>query len=390
MIALERDTIFLALAGSHAHGTARPGSDVDVRGVCIAPLKQRLSLFASFEQFEGALPEPLAGRVLPLIATHPIAASNLANGCECVVFDLAKLIRLCVAANPNALEILFADERDWLLESESWRRLYAARHAFVTKQVQHTFLGYAMAQLAKIETHRSWLLSPPRAKPSREDFGLPADSSGLGRDDQHRIERSIADKLRAYGIDDLDMPKPLRIALSERLRALQRDVVRLGGDLDAALRQVATRALSLPEDVISVLDAEKRYRAAQKHWESYQTWKRQRNPARAELERRHGYDTKHAMHLVRLMRMGIEALESGELRVRRADAKELSSIRDGALSFDALTRLTSELRERMQRAAASTSLPDEVDTEHIDRLAFELMTASRFDEGVGDTDRECM
>lgn len=40
---LSRDTIFVALAGSHAHGTARPDSDVDLRGVCIAPLGPHLS-----------------------------------------------------------------------------------------------------------------------------------------------------------------------------------------------------------------------------------------------------------------------------------------------------------------------------------------------------------
>lgn len=45
MFALEQHTIFLTLAGSQAHGTAREGSDVDVRGVCIAPLRLRLSLF---------------------------------------------------------------------------------------------------------------------------------------------------------------------------------------------------------------------------------------------------------------------------------------------------------------------------------------------------------
>ena len=73
-----------------------------------------------------------------------------------------------------------------------------------------------------------------------------------------------------------------------------------------------------------------------KHWESYQTWKTHRNPARAALERQHGYDTKHAMHLVRLMRMGLEVLERGDLRVRRDDADALSAIRDGAMSFDEL------------------------------------------------------
>src|ERR1039458_5020213 len=35
--------------------------------------------------------------------------------------------------------------------------------------------------------------------------------------------------------------------------------------------------------------------------DQYNGWKAQRNPKRAELEAKFGYDTKHAMHLVRLM-----------------------------------------------------------------------------------------
>src|SRR6185436_3832728 len=102
-------------------------------------------------------------------------------------------------------------------------------------------------------------------------------------------------------------------------------------------------ALSLPTDVVAALNGEKKYRAAMKHWESYETWKSQRNPTRAELEREHGYDTKHAMHLVRLMRMGLEILERGELLVRRDDAAELVKIREGALPFDDLLATAAQL-----------------------------------------------
>ena len=244
--------------------------------------------------------------------------------------------------------------------------------------MQQTFLGYAMAQLKKIKTHRSWLLTPPTKKPAREHFGLPAAGGTLSRDDQNRIEQSIADKIRSYGIDNIDMPKSTRIAVQDRLDAFCRDVLSASdGDIEERMRAVATHALNLPADVVAALNAEKRYRAAMKHWDSYQTWKSQRNPARAELEREHGYDTKHAMHLVRLMRMGLEILERGELLVRRHDAAELIAIRDGALSFDELLASAAQLEHDMQRAAARTTLPEDVDHEQADRLAVELMLEAR-------------
>jgi hypothetical protein len=144
------------------------------------------------------------------------------------------------------------------------------------------------------------------------------------------------------------------------------------------MRAVATNALSLPSTVVATLNAEKKYRAAMKHWESYQIWKSQRNPARADLEREHGYDTKHAMHLIRLMRMGLEILERGELLVNRADAEELIAIRDGALSFDELLEAAAGLTETMQqRATTQTTLPDDVDHDLVDQLAVDLMLEVR-------------
>jgi hypothetical protein len=248
------------------------------------------------------------------------------------------------------------------------------RHRFLTKKVQQTFHGYAMAQLRKIKTHRSWLLNPPTKKPSREGFGLPVAGGTLSRDDQNRIEQSIADKIRSYGIDDIDMPRPTRIAVQERLGDFYQDVLSASdGELGERMRAVATHRLQLPPDVVSALNAEKKYRAAMKHWDAYQTWKTHRNPARAELERQHGYDTKHAMHLIRLMRMGLEVLETGDLRVRRYDADELSAIRDGEMSFDDLLAAATELQDSMQNAAASTRLPADIERDEVDELLLALV-----------------
>ena len=80
------------------------------------------------------------------------------------------------------------------------------------------------------------------------------------------------------------------------------------------------------------------------------------------------------MHLIRLMRMGLEVLERGELIVRRPDAAELTAIRDGALSFDALIAAAEDLRQQMERAAGSSSLPADVDLDRIEQLAVALMT----------------
>ncbi len=370
---LARDTIFVTLAGSQAHGTARAGSDVDLRGVCVAPLELRVSPFRDFEQFEGALEGPLWAAVEPRIHEHPTARFGVGIKTEAVVFDVAKFLRLCATANPNALEILFADERDWVYVTPAWRRIHRERKRFLSREVQQTYLGYALSQLKRIRTHRSWLLSPPERKPSRADFGLP-DASTLSRDDRDRLERSIAERVRSYGIADIELPEAARTALEERLSAFWLDR-ELAGDPapDDRLRSVAARALKLPDDVAATLEAERKYRAALKQWGAYEAWKRERNPARADLERRFGYDTKHAMHLVRLMRTGLEILSTGELSVRRADAAELVDIREGALTFDALEALAHRLELEMREALRVTSLPANIDHGFVEALAVEVI-----------------
>jgi predicted nucleotidyltransferase len=372
---LAGDTIFLTLAGSHAHGTAQPGSDVDLRGVCLAPLEVRVSLFDTLAQVEGPVPEGLRDLVLERLRAHPTARHGVDVKVESVIFEAAKFLGLCAGANPNALEILFADDRDWVHETPTWRRLHAERRRFLSRKVQQTYLGYAMAQLKRIRTHRSWLLDPPVARPTRAGFGLP-EASTLSSDDRDRIQQAITARLQSYRLDSIEMPRPARIAVQERLEAFWRDRLEVADeDVEDGLRETAMAALRLPADVARALEAERRYRGAMRQWESYETWRAERNPARAELERRFGYDTKHAQHLLRLMQTGLELLETGELSVRRANARELVEVRNGRLTFDELLAEAAALETRMRRAAETTSLPEDVDHGSIDALLVDLVRA---------------
>jgi hypothetical protein len=67
---------------------------------------------------------------------------------------------------------------------------------------------------------------------------------------------------------------------------------------------------------------------------NYWTWKNNRNDVRGDLEEKFGYDTKHAMHLIRLIRMSSEVMQTGQIIVKRPDAAELLAIRNGAWSYE--------------------------------------------------------
>lgn len=99
------------------------------------------------------------------------------------------------------------------------------------------------------------------------------------------------------------------------------------------------------------------YRADMRVWEQYQNWIENRNPDRAELEKQYYYDTKHAMHLIRLLRMGMEILVDGQVNVMRPDRGELLAIRQGAWSYDEVVAYAEDAEKKMQEAVKKTSLP---------------------------------
>ncbi len=121
------------------------------------------------------------------------------------------------------------------------------------------------------------------------------------------------------------------------------------------------------------LTQERAYRGAKGHWDQYQRWPKGRNPARAELERAHGFDTKHGSHLIRLLRTGLEIVRDGELHVRRPDAADLKAIRAGERTFEDLKAEADRLQEEMTVAAKTSTLRKKPDMEAIDGLLSEVL-----------------
>jgi predicted nucleotidyltransferase len=81
------------------------------------------------------------------------------------------------------------------------------------------------------------------------------------------------------------------------------------------------------------------------------------------------YKAKQAMHLVRLLYAGIEALRSGEVRIDVAEHREeLLAIRLGARSFDQAKARALELDRDFQQAYRETRLPEQPDYRRVDEF----------------------
>ena len=118
--------------------------------------------------------------------------------------------------------------------------------------------------------------------------------------------------------------------------------------------------------------SERAYRGAVKHFRAYREWRKNRNPKRAELEAQHGYDTKHAMHLCRLLNMGCEILESGQVLVYRPDADWLRGIRAGSMSYTELLNWVKDREKTLSKLETESSLPQEPDHATAEKLVVEI------------------
>jgi uncharacterized protein len=121
---LESVIIYRCVMGSQAYGLETEGSDVDRRGIYLAPAELQWSLFGAPEQFED-------------------------NAAQAVYWELQKFLIMALRANPNILECLYSPlvEKTTPVADE----LLAMRESFLSQMIFQTFNGYALSQFKKIE-----------------------------------------------------------------------------------------------------------------------------------------------------------------------------------------------------------------------------------------------
>jgi|SRR5579863_2259427 len=249
------------------------------------------------------------------------------DGIDKVVYSLEKFASLAADCNPNIIEVLHVDPTDIVKIDRFGEMLRDRADDFLSKKAKFTFAGYANAQLHRIKTHRKWLLEPPKAAPRREEFGLTEMMK------VSKGELGAFDSLNEQGFE-----------------------------------------VELPKNVVTLFTREKAYQAAKTHYDQYLNWVKTRNPKRAELEAKYGYDTKHGMHLMRLELMGIEILEKHTVHVKWTgpEREYLMGIRNGLLAYDPLVEAAEKLEARAEELYATSTLRKEPNRADIDRFIVEL------------------
>ena len=91
------------------------------------------------------------------------------------------------------------------------------------------------------------------------------------------------------------------------------------------------------------------------------------------LVEKYGYDTKNAAHLIRLLRMGIEFLADGELRVTRSDAAQLLEIKRGEWTIGQVEKEAEHLFRLAETTYNTSALPEKPDYAAINAVSIKII-----------------
>ncbi len=371
---LRQHTHLLTLGGSWSYGLNTETSDVDIKGILIPPLEEyRLGILDNLEQVDSQEEMVVFNDLLPpvvyaamvkdcLVSNSPITSA------EGVVYDIKKFFSLALNANPNILEVLWVDPADILLSTEIGDALRANRNLFLSKKVLYSYRGYAFAQMKRVKTHRSWLLNPPASEPKREDYDLPPDHSLLSQDEQNAclwvLAQILKDKIGSFKLSETTRQEIEELSIYDAASA----------GIPEEAWPIAGKIIGAPKEFIDIMMRERAYRNARNYWKSYQNWKETRNPKRAALEARSGFDTKSASHLVRLMLQCRDILDTQELKVRLPKEQRdfTIGVKEGQMAFNELERWFDEQEKDLSERAAKSSLPKEPNRKRANELLIEL------------------
>jgi hypothetical protein len=360
------NTIYVTLGGSQAYGLNNELSDVDVKGIVVPPKEVENDLFHRFEQAENS----------PVLEADLAHLKNPKNPkFESSLYSLKKFMLLAANVNPNIIELLWTDPADHFVFKSPMDELMENRDLFLSSKAKFTFSGYAFAQAAKIERHRKWIVKGEMTEPKREDFGLPAERPAQ----MMEVFGLIKSEVERWNFSQYPLNNMERDELKREIWELVYNVSQVDVNegnwpkvYEAGVIERLAKEYDLKKEVVEVLQRERLYKKEMEMYKSWLTWKTGRNPARHELEVKSGYDTKHASHLVRLMRMGLEILTDHNVVVKRPDREEILSVKNGGWSYEQVMEFAKDMQVKLDAAYKSTTLPKNVNYEKVNALYHRL------------------
>lgn len=347
--------VFLAVSGSRAYNTQTKGSDWDFRGVYIQPTEEILM----------NVPTPDGGyNYVPQV-------NDDTN--DITYYEIGRFLELLEKGNPNILELLNIPDECILIEDEVFTSIISKRKQFITKQLFHTFSGYAATQVGKAKGMNKKIHNPqPKKRKDILEFCYVIDGNDtipfwrwyevqygmIGKEAELDLNISNWGLVKLNHGDQLyafyNVEKEDGWGLRGMVKSLDNTEFRLSSIPKKLAEEIE------PIVITFNLDGFKKHcKDHKEYWE----WVEKRNPDRFKdnMKGEIGYDHKNMMHCLRLIGMAEDLVRKNEIVVRRPNRDFLLSIRNGEHTYESLMSLVEEKIAEIKVWFEESDLEDKVD-----------------------------
>lgn len=332
------------ISGSKAYGLDTEKSDTDIKGV----------YYLSKEQFYGL-------EYIPQV-------SNETN--DEVYYELGRFVELLLRNNPNMLELLASPAHCVLYRHPIMDQL--SPDMFLSQLCKDSFAGYALTQVRKARGYKKKFVNPvDEQRKSVLDFCfIPMGAASLPLK-QWLQQHDYAQE--QCGLSSISHTKGLYALFYDADKSLH-----YKGIISSELSNEVSLS-SIPKDekeLAYLFFNQEGYSAYCREYREYWDWVEKRNEDRylGNVQHGKGYDAKNMMHTIRLLQVAAEILTEGRLQVMRPNREELLAIKAGNHQYDELLALANTLMQQIERAAQTSSLPDEPEREKIEKVLIEMRT----------------
>ncbi|WP_459478129.1 nucleotidyltransferase domain-containing protein [Clostridium saccharoperbutylacetonicum] len=239
---------------------------------------------------------------------------------DTVIYGLKKFVSLALKGNPNILELLGTRDEHIIYMNKYGEILRKNRNLFLSKRVIHTFGNYATAQLRRLQ-------------------------NALARDEYPREEKekhilnTINNQMEHFSTNYTKFPEG---SIKLYIDKFDKHEIETEMFMDIKMDKYPLR------DFVSI------YSEMNNIVHDYDKLNH-RNRKKDE-----GKLLKHAMHLIRLLVMGTEILNTHEINTYREKERALlMDIRKGKYSYDELFKLVELYEFDFKEASVKTTLPNE-------------------------------
>ncbi|MFA5067461.1 MAG: nucleotidyltransferase domain-containing protein [Candidatus Izemoplasmatales bacterium] len=372
--------LFETIVGSQAYGTSIPESDTDYKFVYILP-----------DYLYGFIPQTHVNK-------------------DFVGYEIGEFLSLVEKNNPTILELLSSPPECVTIKHPIFDMVLKEKEKFITKKCADSFGGYSRGQIKKAKGQNK-MMNWEKSKLTRKtplDFCFIID--GYETKSLKKFLKHNGYDQKFCGISKVPNARDLYAlfydqygfyCFSERLSNEEREhnkktleesnkclglgykgIEKVGGAENHSISN-DLRLSSIPkgESIICVFSYNKdSYTQHCRDYNKYQEWIKNRNEKRWTDVKSHNQkiDGKNMMHCMRLIDMSIEIAEGKGIIVKRPNAKELLSIRNGEVDLDTLIKTAEEKIKRMDDLFFNSNLPAKVDHKFIQNILKKIRNNFKF------------